>query len=72
MSKAYDKFKHDTIHAADIISNAKNMRAVSDEFADGFQKAMWEAREIFMRLEREFTIEPIGTASSEDGVKADE
>ena len=72
MSKAYDKFKHDTISATNVINTAKNMRAVSDEFADGFSKAMWEAREIFMRLEDEFTIEPIKAVSSEDGVKVDE
>lgn len=72
MSKAYDQFKHDTHYATNIINTAKNMRAIDESFANGFQAGMWEAREIFMRLEDEFTMEPIGTASSEDGVKADE
>ena len=47
----YEDFKRATIEASDIITKAKDMRAVSDDFENGFQKAMWEAREIFMRLE---------------------
>lgn len=57
MSKQYDRFKEETIKAADIIEGARKMRAVEDEFAQGFQKAMWEAREIYMRLEDEETEE---------------
>ena len=53
MSEQYDKFKAKTIEATDIISKAHNMRTLSDDFVDGFAKAMWEAREIFMRLEDE-------------------
>lgn len=49
----YEDFKRLTIEATDTISKAHNMRAVSDDFVDGFAKAMWEAREIFMRLEDE-------------------
>ena len=49
----YEEFKVKTIEAVTTITKANNMRAVSDEFAEGFHKAMWEAREIFMRLEDE-------------------
>ena len=49
----YEEFKVKTIEAVTTITKANNMRAVSDEFAEGFHKAMWEAREIFMRLEAE-------------------
>lgn len=51
MSKQYEDFKKETIAATTTIDRAKAMRAVSDDFAEGFSKAMWEAREIYMRLE---------------------
>ncbi|NCU38815.1 hypothetical protein EOL96_07240 [Candidatus Saccharibacteria bacterium] len=51
----YENFKILTIEADDVITKAKDLRAVSDDFADGFHKAMWEAREIFMKLEAEPT-----------------
>lgn len=51
----YDHFKRKTIDADEIITKAKDMRAVSEDFAEGFHKAMWEAREIFMKLEDEAT-----------------
>lgn len=54
MSKQYDEFKKQTIEATDVVSKAHNMRALSDDFVDGFAKAMWEAREIFMRVEDDF------------------
>lgn len=66
MSKAYDQFKHNTHYATNIINTAKNMRAVDEGFAKGFETAMWEAREIFLRLEDEFTIEPIKAVSPEE------
>lgn len=47
----YDVFKKLTLEADEVITKAENMRAVSEDFAEGFHKAMWEAREIFMRLE---------------------
>ena len=47
----YENFKILTIEADEVITKAKDLRAVSDDFADGFHKAMWEAREIFMKLE---------------------
>ena len=53
----YEHFKRKTIDADEIITKAKDMRAVSDDFAEGFHKAMWEAREIFMRLEDESKVE---------------
>lgn len=56
MSKQYDKFKAKTIEATEVISKAHNMRALSDDFVDGFAKAMWEAREIFMKIEHEAEI----------------
>ena len=46
-----EDFNCKLIEAIDIINSAKDMQAVSEDFADGFTKAMWEAREIFMRLE---------------------
>lgn len=49
----YENFKQKTIEADEIITKAKDLRAVSDDFAEGFHKAMWEAREIFMKLEDE-------------------
>ena len=49
----YENFKILTIEADEVITKAKDLRAVSDDFADGFHKAMWEAREIFMELEAE-------------------
>lgn len=58
MSKAYDQFKNETIDSSLVIERAKNMRAVSQEYMDGFTAAMWEAREIFMRLEDEYTFVP--------------
>ncbi len=51
----YENFKSETIRADDVITKAKDLRAVSDDFADGFHKAMWEAREIYMRFEDEAT-----------------
>lgn len=51
----YEHFKRLTIEAEEVITKANDLRAVSDDFADGFHKAMWEAREIFMRLEGEST-----------------
>lgn len=53
MSTEYDQFKAETIKASDVITKAQKMMAVTDEFAEGFHKAMWEAREIYMRLEDE-------------------
>lgn len=53
MSKLYDIFKAKTIEATTYIKKANDMRAVSDDFKDGFEKAMWEAREIYMRVEDE-------------------
>ena len=47
----YEDFKKQTIEAELTISKANDMRAVSDDFAEGFHKAMWEAREIYLRLE---------------------
>ena len=49
----YEDFKVKTIEADDVIRKAVKMRAVSDDFAEGFSKAMWEAREIFIRLSDE-------------------
>ncbi len=49
----YENFKILTIEADEVITKAKDLRAVSDDFAEGFHKAMWEAREIFMKLEDE-------------------
>mgnify|MGYP003502321393 CR=1 FL=1 len=49
----YENFKQLTLEADQTITKAKDLRAVSDDFADGFHKAMWEAREIFMKLEDE-------------------
>lgn len=49
----YEDFKIKTIEADTTITKANNMNAVSDDFAEGFHKAMWEAREIFMRLDNE-------------------
>ena len=42
-------------YTEEIITKAKDMRAVSDDFSEGFHKAMWQAREIFMNLEGEST-----------------
>lgn len=47
----YEQFKQKTIEADVIVTKAHDMRVVSDEFTDGFHKAMREAREIFMKLE---------------------
>lgn len=49
----YENFKQLTIEADEVITKAKDLRAVSEDFAEGFHKAMWEAREIFMKLEDE-------------------
>ena len=51
----YDNFKELTISADETITKAKDLRAVSEDFADGFHKGMYEAREIFMKLEDEDT-----------------
>ena len=51
MSKAYDEFKAETIKSTAVINKATEMRAISEEFREGFAKAMYEAREIYMRLE---------------------
>lgn len=53
MSKQYDQFKKNTIDATQVITAANNLKAVSDEYTKGFNDAMWEAREIYMRLEEE-------------------
>lgn len=49
----YEKFKILTIEADEVITKAKDLQAVSDDFADGFHKAMWEAREIIIKLKAE-------------------
>lgn len=49
----YENFEILTTEADEVITKANDLRAVSDEFTDGFHKAMWEAREIFMKLEDE-------------------
>lgn len=51
MSKAYEEFKSETLKAHRIIFEASRMSVVSEDFENGFAKAMWEAREIYMRLE---------------------
>ncbi len=51
MSKEYDKFRTETLEAEKVITKASQMGAVSDDFEHGFHRAMWEAREIFMKLE---------------------
>ena len=51
MSKQYDQFKKNTIDATQVITAANNLKAVSDEYTKGFNDAMWEAREIYIRLE---------------------
>jgi len=53
MNKAYDMFKAKTLEADDVVKRAEDMQVISSSFADGFHKAMWEAREIYMRLEDE-------------------
>jgi len=53
MSKQYDSFKAKTIKAAQTINDAVLLKAVSEEYSKGFADAMWEAREIFMRVEDE-------------------
>lgn len=49
----YEHFKKKTIEADEVVTKAHDMRVVSDDFAEGFHKAMWEAREIYMKLEDE-------------------
>lgn len=51
MSKVYEQFKQKTINAMDTINEASRLKAVNDEYARGFADAMWEAREIYMRVE---------------------
>ena len=53
----YENFKILTIEADEVITKANDLRAVSNDFADGFHKAMYQAREIFMKLEDEFKAE---------------
>lgn len=53
MSNRYDSFKAKTIKASEIITGATELKAVTDEYEKGFNDAMWEAREIFMRVEDE-------------------
>lgn len=47
----YEQFKKETLDADKVITRANDMRAVSDEYKRGFLAAMWEAREIYQRLE---------------------
>jgi hypothetical protein len=47
----YEDFKRLTIESDETITKAKDLRAVSEDFADGFHKGMYQAREIFMKLE---------------------
>lgn len=49
----YETFKRLTIESDEIITKAKDLRAVSDDFAEGFHKAMYQAREIFIKLKDE-------------------
>ena len=49
----YELFKRKTLEASAVIAKAQGMNAVTEDFRSGFEKAMWEAREIFMRLEQE-------------------
>lgn len=59
MNNFYEYFKLETITATKTISHSNKMRAVSDDFERGFELAMWEAREIFMRLQDKYKIEEI-------------
>lgn len=49
----YEDFKRATIETDETITKAKDLGAVTDDFAEGFHKAMYQAREIFMKLEDE-------------------
>ncbi len=49
----YKQFKLETIKADEAIQHVYDMNCVSSDFAEGFHKAMWEAREIYMRLQDE-------------------
>lgn len=53
MSRRYELFKKKTLEASAVIMKATDMNALSNDFLNGFDKAMWEAREIFMRVEDE-------------------
>lgn len=46
----YEEFKDWTLAASKSITHARSMMAITEEFERGFNAAMREAREIFMRL----------------------
>lgn len=52
----YENFKLLTIEYSEVITKAKDLRAVSEDFAEGFHKAMYQAREIYMKLEDEASV----------------
>ena len=58
MNNMYEDFKVETLNASKTIQHAQGMRAVSEEFQRGFDVAMWEAREAFMRVQDKYKIEP--------------
>lgn len=49
-SKVKEEFKKQSLHASQVIKEAKGLRAVSDDYEKGFHDAMWEAREIMQRV----------------------
>jgi len=55
MSKEYEMFKARTLEAETIVTKCEAMLVIDESFANGFHKAMWEAREIYMRQEDEST-----------------
>ena len=59
MNEMYEDFKIETLNASKIIQHAQGMQAVSDEFRKGFDIAMREAREAFLRVKDKYRIEPI-------------
>ena len=59
MNEMYEDFKIETLNASKIIKHAQGMQAVSDEFQKGFDIAMREAREAFLRVKDKYRIEPI-------------
>lgn len=59
MSKMYEDFKIETLNASKTVQHAQGMGVVSEELQMGFDIAMREAREAFLRVEDNYRIESI-------------
>ena len=53
MINKYDKFKLEIMNAQAMIKDVEQMEIVSIDFVNGFNKAMYKAGQIYLKIEKE-------------------